>query len=74
MTHEETKLVRTIYASNDPKVTYANASWRFWHTNGSSIDFAASPQVKTFKQAQRLVKRYYPNATVKEGKPIGTRE
>jgi hypothetical protein len=65
MTHEETKLVKRVYASNDPKVTHAvYAYWRFWHANGGTIDFAASPSVNTFAQACKLVKKYYPNAEV----------
>jgi hypothetical protein len=70
MNHEQTKLVRRVYASNNPAITHAvYAYWRFWHENGSSIDFAASPSVRTFKQAGKLVHRYYPNAEVIEGKP-----
>lgn len=70
MTHEQTKLVKRVYASNDPAVTHAvYAYWRFWHENGASIDFAASPQVNTFEQARKLVNRYYPNAEVIQGKP-----
>ena len=66
MTHEQAKLVKLVYFSNDPTVTRAPYSYaRFWHVDGTPIDFAASPSVNNLKQALALVRRYYPNATVK---------
>lgn len=65
MKHEETKLPMNIYVSNDRAITHAEYSyWRFWHEDGRSIDFGASPSVNKFAQAVKLVKKYYPNATV----------
>ena len=61
------KAIRLVYVSNDPAITHAAYSyWRFWYENGATIDFAASPQVNTFKQACRLVSKYFPNAAIVE--------
>ena len=38
--------------------------WNFRKENGQFIDFAASGTVNNFKQATKLVRRYYPDAEV----------
>ena len=59
-----------VYASGNPAETFARyGCWRFWKEDGLSLDFAASPSVNTFKQAKKLVNKYYPDAEVINGRP-----
>lgn len=62
---------KRVYASGDPKETHCSLGsyWHFWEENGFPLDFGASPSVNTFKQAKRLVNKYYPDAEVIQGRP-----
>ena len=57
-----------VYASGNTAETFAGKYWRFWKEDGLSLDFAASPSVNTFKQAKKLVNKYYPDAEVINGR------